>query len=221
MSDSHTAIETVDREGRCVIDVSALPTSVYGSRSPVWWGNTLLMLTESMSVGLCVAAYFYVRQNFASWPPPNPNAQPPLFHPTPDLPLPSAELGVMLASCALMYWIDRAARALDATRAKLGLWTVFAIVLVLIVCRFYEFRAVHFRWNDNAYASIVWTLLGLHLTYLLVAAGEFFILAAWLCCASLDEHHAHDINLTGIYWYWTVAVWALLYAVIYLGARML
>jgi heme/copper-type cytochrome/quinol oxidase subunit 3 len=215
------AIETLDPDGRRVLDVSALPTAVFGPRSPVWWGNTLLMLTESMSVGLLIASYLYLRQNFAGWPPPNPNAQPPLLRPLPDLPLPTIELVVMLVSCVFTMMTNRAARAIDGRRTRLGLWVSFVVILALIAARFYEFQGLHVRWNDNAYASIVWTLISLHLTYLLVGAGETLIMALWLCCSELDEHHAHDVILTGIYWYWTVGAWVLIYAVVYIGARVL
>jgi cytochrome c oxidase subunit III len=221
MSDETVAFGTTDAAGRRLLDVSSLPTTVFGARSPVWWGNTLLIFSESTCVAICVAAYFYLRQNFAAWPPPNPNTSPPLFHPTPDLLLPTVELAVMLASCGLMFLTDRAARAIDAARTKIGLWLLLVIVLALIVCRFYEFHGIHFRWDDNAYASIVWTLLGLHLTYLFVVSGEFLIMALWLHRARFDRHHAHDVVLAGTFWYWTVATWALLYAVVYIGARVL
>lgn len=221
MPDDAIAIDTLDAAGRHALDVSRLPTSVPGPRSPVWWGNTLLMFTESMTLLLLVASYFYVRQNFAQWPPPNPNSEPPIFRPVPDLLVPTLQLVVMLASCGLMSWTDRAAEALGARRTKIGLWLMFAIVLVMIAGHFKNFEGTHVRFNDNAYASLVWTMLGLHLTYLLVAAGEMLIMVLWIHRAQLDEHHAHDVVLTGIYWYWVVGTWALLYAVVYVGARVL
>jgi cytochrome c oxidase subunit 3 len=214
-------IDTLDADGRAVLDVSPLPTTVFGSRSPVWWGNTLLMMTESMSVGLLVASYFYLHQNFASWPPPNSNAVVPKFRPLPAIVLPSIELAVMVASCLLTWIMNRAARAMNAGLTKIGLWSLLGVVLVLIATHFYDFGGLGVRWNDNAYAGIVWTLLGLHLSYLLVAAGETFIMALWMHRSEFDQHHAHDVVLTGIYWYWVVGVWALLYAVIYIGARVL
>ena len=66
------AIETVDRNGRRVLDVSGLPNTAMDAYAPVWWGNALLMMIESMTVLLLLASYFYLRRNFTQWPPPQP-----------------------------------------------------------------------------------------------------------------------------------------------------
>ncbi|MDB5326058.1 MAG: hypothetical protein JWM57_1627, partial [Phycisphaerales bacterium] len=44
------AINRIDEAGRRVIDVAELPVTVFGSRSPVWWGNTLMMCIESTTL---------------------------------------------------------------------------------------------------------------------------------------------------------------------------
>jgi cytochrome c oxidase subunit 3 len=220
-SNEAAVVKTLDLNGRAVLDVSALPTSVFGPRSPVWWGNTLLMFIESMSVCLLVASYFYLRQNFTAWPPPNSNADVPKFHPLPAILLPSIELVVMLLSCILVWVMNRAARAVNGKLTAICVWSLLVLVLLLTASHFYDFGGLGVRWNDNAYAGIVWTLLGLHLTYFFVAAGETFIMGLWIHRSEFDEHIAHDVILTGLYWYWVVAVWILLYAVIYIVARVL
>ena len=60
-----------DPAGRPAIDVSNTPDAVFGARSPVWWGNTLLILIESTTMVLLIASYFYIRQNFDEWPHPS------------------------------------------------------------------------------------------------------------------------------------------------------
>jgi cytochrome c oxidase subunit I+III len=78
-----------------------------------------------------------------------------------------------------------------------------------------------FKWNDNAYASVVWTLLGMHLLHLIVAAGETFILTVWLMTHRLEEKYAVDISVTAVYWYWIVGVWLPIYLIIYWAPRIL
>ena len=51
------------------IDVSGLPNFGWDERSPVWWGNALLMFIESTTVAILLATYFYLRQNVHEWPP--------------------------------------------------------------------------------------------------------------------------------------------------------
>src|SRR4051812_3017774 len=107
------AIETIDVNGRRVLDVSGLPDKAMDSYAPVWWGNALLIMIESTTVLLLLVGYAYLRRNFQEWPPTQPRTIPPLFHPVPDLPIPTIELILIVASCFPMYWTDMAARRND------------------------------------------------------------------------------------------------------------
>lgn len=216
------AIETVDRNGRRVLDVSGLPNTAMDAYAPVWWGNALLMMIESMTVLLLLASYFYLRRNFTQWPPPQPKTLPADFHPVPDLLVPTIELVLIVLSCLPMYWTDMASRRNDGNRVKTGLWIMIAIGAALIAMRFFELRPspLKFRWDDNAYASIVWMIIGTHLTYLLAGVAEFVIMQAWLHKHGFDPKHGLDVTLLGGYWYWTAATWVLCYGTVYIGARV-
>ena len=50
------------------LDVSTLPTTVFGHRSHMWWGTLGFMLIEGTTLLVCVASYFYLRLNFTTWP---------------------------------------------------------------------------------------------------------------------------------------------------------
>jgi heme/copper-type cytochrome/quinol oxidase subunit 3 len=55
---------------RSVIDVSELPSHEFDTYDPVWWGNNGLLAIETAMFAILIATYFYLRQNFALWPPP-------------------------------------------------------------------------------------------------------------------------------------------------------
>ena len=131
-------LEITDIDDRRVLDVSKLPNSAMGSRAPVWWGNTLLMFIESTTVMLLLVSYFYLRRNFTQWPPPQPNAFPPLFRPVPDLMIPLIESVLLLLSMLPMYLTNRAARHNSTKGVKRGLVILFAITVVAIALRFLE-----------------------------------------------------------------------------------
>ena len=216
-------VETIDPDGCRVLDVSGLPNHGQDSREPVWWGNALLMFIESMTVLLLLISYFYIRRNFTEWPPTQPNTIPPQFHPVPDLPVPTVELVMMVLSCGVMYWTDMGARREQAARVKVGLLAMLVIALAAVAMRFFELNPAHlkFRWDQNAYGSIIWVILGTHLTYLLAAAAEFFIMVFWIFRHGLDPKHGLDVTLAGGYWYWAAATWVACYLVVYVGARVL
>jgi heme/copper-type cytochrome/quinol oxidase subunit 3 len=206
---------------RRTIDVSGLPEHAWDSNDCVWWGNTLMIFIETTTIALLIAGYFYLRRNFQEWPPPRVNQYPILYHPVPDLLWGTVNLVLILGACVAMYLTDMAARRLNTTAVRIGLAFMLVVALATIAVRFLEFPHTHFKWNDNAYASIVWTILGTHLTYLLAAAAEFFIMLLWLIPNRLEPKHALDVTLCGGYWYWIAGTWILCYAVVYFGARVL
>jgi heme/copper-type cytochrome/quinol oxidase subunit 3 len=204
------------------IDVSHLPTVGFDARSPLWWGNMLLIFIETTTVILMMACYFYIKRNFDVFPPPKVDTYPPMYKTAPSLVASTLNLLLLAGSCALMYWTDMRARELNKPKVKLGLEIMMAVNIISIFLRWFEFKGTYFWWNDNAYASIFWATLGLHLTYLLGAFAEFFIM--WLHLLTghpLDQKHALDITLAGGYWYWLTGTWVLAYFVFYISPRVL
>lgn len=197
-----------------VIDVSRLPPTAFDARAPVWWGNALMIVIETMTVALLAVSYFYVKQNFERWPPPFVSEQPPILHPVPDLWAGTANAILLAASCVPMWLIDNAVRR-GAKWVPVAVLGMGLLGIVCIVLRCFEFPAVKFWWDDNAYASAVWAILVMHLVYLIVGAGELLLVAFWLTLFGIDEKHAVDVTLTGGYWYWTAGTWVVLYAIIY------
>jgi heme/copper-type cytochrome/quinol oxidase subunit 3 len=218
--------ETIEQPGeaprtRRALDVSHLPTSAWDHHEPAWWGNLLAILIETTTLIIAIASYLYLHQNFGQWPPPRIDTQPILGNPTPDLLLGTINVALMLATCLTMYWTDMAARRKDRT-AVLG-WLLLMLVVSLIctAIRFYEFPHLHVRWDFNAYGSLVWLILGLHLTYLIALASEFLVMWVWLATHEFDNHHALDVTLAGGGWYWVAGTGLIVYLVVYWGARIL
>src|SRR4051812_18809898 len=165
------------RDGRPVIDVSDLPDSAFDWRDPVWWGNTLLIIIETTTIALLIASYFYIRRNYNVFPPPKVDVFPPIYQTQPQLLWGTINLVVLLGTCIPMYIIDQWARRLERTKVLWGCVAMFVVGAICCFVRWKEFHAVYFWWNDNAYASAVWILLGMHLTYLIAATVEFGMMA--------------------------------------------
>ncbi|HEX4667303.1 MAG TPA: cytochrome c oxidase subunit 3 [Chthoniobacterales bacterium] len=202
---------------RSVIDVSELPRSALDHRSPIWIGNALLLAIETTMFAILAASYFYLRQNFEDWPPPQVNFIPPNLHPTPDLFWGTANLVVILAATFFMFLTDRAAVRFD--KSKVLLWGSFTVVLgiLAVAFRFREFHGTQFRWDDNAYASVVWGILLMHLIHLFVGISEDGFMFAYIMKYGMDDKHARDVRVTAVYWYWIGGIWLPLYAIIYFG----
>ena len=205
---------------RRVLDVSEMPDVALDHRSPIWWGNTLLLVIETVMFALLVAAYFYLRLQFEQWPPPLVSQFPPEAHPVPVLKLPLIGLLILVVSAAPMALVDWAALRRKARPVILGLSVTILLGLGVIVSRWFEFHALKFRWDENAYGSITWLIVGMHFTHLIVATCEALIMLAWVLTHGLDDKHARDIRTTAIYWYWVVGTWVILFAIIWFTPRL-
>src|SRR3954470_8933790 len=208
-------------ETRNTIDVSELPPSALDHRSPIWIGNALLLTIETTMFAILVATYFYIRMNFGDWPPPQVNYDRINFHPSPDLFWGTLNLLVILGATFFMLLADRAALRFD--KFKVLLWGAFTVILgfIAIGLRFREFHGTQFRWDDNAYASVVWAILFMHLLHLMVGVVEDSLMFAYITTYGMDDKHARDVRVTAVYWYWIVGIWLPLYAIVYFGPYLL
>src|ERR1044071_1570899 len=118
-------------------DVAALPTVTFGQRSLMWWGTVGFMVVEGWKLALCVATYFYVRQNFIEWPP--------LRTPRPSLLIPTVNLALMFVSLWPAYAAARAAKQLDENGVRWWLTVVGVVSLPILVLRWYELLALNVR----------------------------------------------------------------------------
>jgi heme/copper-type cytochrome/quinol oxidase subunit 3 len=205
--------------GRKTLDVSKLPSTLFDYNAPIWWGNALLLMIETTMFGILVAVYFSVRMNLSPFPPPRVDRFPVIYNPVPDLTIPTINLIVLLVSLIPGILLDLSARKMDEGKVKIFLIVTLLFNIAAIVLRFYEFDALYFKWDDNAYGSITWMILGTHLLHLFVMCAEDVFLLSWTFAEGLDEKHALDLTVTAVYWYWIVGIWILLYGLVYLAPR--
>ncbi|HEY0544467.1 MAG TPA: cytochrome c oxidase subunit 3 [Pyrinomonadaceae bacterium] len=204
---------------RPAIDVSGLPEHGFDAREPLWWGNLFLLFIETTMFGILVATYFYLRQNFQLWPPPRVYASPYQVNPLPDLFVPTINLILIVISCVPMILADKAARRGDRLAALIGLTACIAFGVAASVLRWHEFSALKFQWDENAYGSVVWFILGMHFLHLLTATAEAVFVTLWIIFRGFDVKHRVDITITSVYWYWVAGIWIPLYAIVWFVPR--
>ena len=205
---------------RPTLDVSDLPATVFDYKAPLWWGNTLLLFIETAMFGILIAIYFTVAMNTTPFPPPLTDRYPVLYDPVPDLTLPIIGLVILLASLIPGIMLDIAARKRNGGAVKILILITLAFNVAALVVRYYEYDSLHFKWNDNAYGSITWMILGMHMLHLFVMLCEDGYLSIWTWTKELDDKHALDLTVMAIYWYWIVGVWLVLFPIVYIFPRM-
>jgi cytochrome c oxidase subunit III len=125
----------------------------------------------------------------------------------------------LLLSVIPMAVGDRSAMKKKRMGVQVGLAICLLFGFACIWLRFHEFWSLHFRWDENAYASITWTILGMHLLHLITGCVENGMMLAWVLLHGLDDKHARDVHVGAIYWYWIAGIWGLLYVVVFWAPR--
>lgn len=189
------------------LDLGPLPLHGAGSASVTWWGNLAFMLIEGSAFALTIAVYLYLWSIAAEWPL---NAKPP------DLG-PGVLITVLLvASLIPNYFMSRWAAAHDLMRTRVAIVVMVACASVQLVVRALEFRAFHVAWDDNAYGSIVWLLLGLHTTHLLTDLIEGCVLVGVMFSRHGNNKRRYgDIQDNAVYWNFVVVAWLPIFACLY------
>ena len=191
---------------RPVQDIAGLPTYGFGSVSPIWWGTLAFVALEGTGFALAAGTYLYLRQVNAGWP---------LGVAAPNHWPGTVMLIVLLASVWPNALADRAAREENLPRVQLWLVVMSVVGFVAVGIRAWEFMHMNIRWDTNAYGSVVWFVLGLHATHLITDLGDTVVLAALMFTRHARGKRFSDVSDNAFYWYFVVASWVPLYALIY------
>jgi heme/copper-type cytochrome/quinol oxidase subunit 3 len=196
---------------REVQDVSQLSTSGFGASSPMWWGTLAFISLEGTGFALAIGAYLYLRQINDEWP---------INVPPPTHWAGTTMLILLFASLWPNVMADRAAKRKQLGRVRFWLIVMSAIGFLALAVRGFEFQQLNVRWDENAYGSITWFVLGLHASHLITDLGETCVLAALMFTHHVNAKRFSDVSDNAFYWYFVVGAWVPLYAVLYGAPRL-
>ncbi len=192
--------------------VGRLPTVVFGHRSLIWWGTLGMMAIEGTMFAIVIASYFYLRTRISDWPP---GVMPPA------LTYGVLNTAVFIASALPNQWTKKVAEKGELGKVRIGLTMMTAIGIVNIGLRYFEFSALNCQWDANAYASILWIILGLHTVHLLTDWGDTVVLTTLFFTGPLDGKRYMDASENSDYWYFVILTWLPIWFVIYFAPRLL
>lgn len=194
------------------LNVSTLPTVVFGHRSVVWMGLMGMMAIEGTAFAIVLAAYFFLRTRSTDWPP---GLMPP------KLLFGTLNTGLFLVSLIPNAWTKKRGEAGDLRGSRVGLIIMTVIGLAVLVIRWFEFRGLNCTWDANAYASVTWVLLGLHSVHLITDWFDTVVLLALFYTDRVEGKRYMDVSENADYWYFVVFAWLPIYLVIYFAPRWL
>lgn len=196
---------------RLVGNVSDLPQNSFGAGSITWWGMFGLMLIEGITLVLVAGSYLYVRKNFYAWPPEG--------VPVPALGAALSNLVVLAVSLWPAYAAARAARRHDPGAVLRALVWQGLLGVAYMALSFVELRALHIRWDANAYGSVAWAVLIAHMLVSVTDVMDTIGLAALFALKEPEERHFVDTCENSQFWYFIVGSWMPLFVLVFLYPR--
>jgi heme/copper-type cytochrome/quinol oxidase subunit 3 len=178
-----------------------------------FWGVAVMIATEGMLFLALIATYFFLRSSVGTWPPAG--VEPP-------------ELGarawiftaLLLGSSIPIFWADAAAKRGDLRAMRAGLAISSVMGAAFLVNTIVEFRELTFGWDDHAYGSIYYTIVGLHATH--VAAGLLISLVVQikLWRGLVDAEHHTSVEVFSLYWHFVDVVWIFVFATVFVSPHI-
>jgi cytochrome c oxidase subunit III len=102
---------------------------------------------------------------------------------------------------------------LPEVRRDLVIMSVIGAVLILL--RAFEFTTLYARWDQNAYGSIIWVILGLHTLHLVTDFADTVVLTALMFTKHAHGKRFSDVEDNAAYWDFVVISWLPLWALLY------
>lgn len=179
--------------------------------SNAWVAILMFLGAEAMFFAGLIGAYIVFRVSSAIWPPP--------FQPRLPVGVTTVNTLILIASAVTMRWSLRAVRVND--QKKLIRYLAYTAVLggiFLVIQGFEWLRLIHFglTLSSSVYGGLFYTLIGFHGLH--VAGALIWLLVVFVQAKQKrfsKERHV-GLQICGMYWTFVVALWPLLYGLVYL-----
>jgi heme/copper-type cytochrome/quinol oxidase subunit 3 len=180
--------------------------------STAWWGMACLIMTEATIFAVLLASYFFVMARSKQWPPPGIEK--------PELKLSTIFSFVLWGSSIPLIWGEARLRKGSVRAFRLAAAISFVMGAAFVLYSFYDFNELHFGWRDNAYGSLHYTIVGLHLTHVCIGLGMSVIVQAKAWMGRFDHGRHVTADVFGLYWHFVDAVWLFVFPSLFLAPHL-
>lgn len=177
------------------------------------WAMLLFLLNEATLFAGLIASYFYLGVANRAWPPIGVEKPAVLF--------PLGMTVVLVSSSVVLAYAERGFKRGERGRYRAGTVVAMALGAVFLAMQAMEYREKlpHLAPSQNAYASMFYSITGLHGTH--VAFGLLFL--AWALLremkGTVSGERSAAIRNASLYWHFVDGVWLVVFTSLYLSPR--
>jgi len=190
-----------------------LSTHVSGEKAPSYWGIVSLIATEATLFGSLIFGYYYLASSSPQWPPYG-------LHP-PDIWHGTYGTLLLFSSSLPMYWADVSIRRGKTLQLMIGLAITMVEAAFFLGIELVDYAASDFGPQENAYASLFFTITSIHALHVFVGIllMSGLMLRAWLNHFNAHRHLA--VQNVALYWHFVGAVWAVIFSSFWIFPRVI
>jgi cytochrome c oxidase subunit III len=125
---------------------------------------------------------------------------------------------LLLLGAGAVRWASSGLMRGNTARLRPGFAAATALATAFLVTLAIERAMAGFRWDENAYASIVWTIHlvhALHMVVLAIIGAGVFLLAGR---EFYSQERRLGIEVLALFWYVVTLAWLPVFAILYLIA---
>jgi heme/copper-type cytochrome/quinol oxidase subunit 3 len=192
-------------------DVRVAPPGAARRRSKplAWWGMMTIIATESMVFVGLLSSYLFLRASSQQWPPPG--------IPLPEIPKTAFFSVLLIGSSLPVIWGERGIKQGRQFQLRLGWGVAWLMAAAFVGNSIKDFLDLHYGWSDNAYASIFYAVVGLHLAHVIVALILSLGVQAKAWSNRYDERHHLTVEVVGLYWHFVDIVWIFVFGIVFVS----
>jgi cytochrome c oxidase subunit III len=185
------------------------PNQPIGSNA--WLGVLMFLGAEAMFFAGLIGAFLVFRIGSEVWPPP--------FQPRLPIGVTGINTLILLSSAVTMrLGVDRMRRG-EASRSMLQLSATAALGTLFLLIQGYEWlQLIHFGLtvSSSVYGGLFYTIIGFHALHVLGALVWLAVVLAQARRGKFTRQNYDGLQVCGMYWTFVVALWPLLYGLVYL-----
>jgi heme/copper-type cytochrome/quinol oxidase subunit 3 len=190
-----------------------VPSERAGSVEVGRWGMLLFLVNEATLFGCLVTSYFYIGFHHATWPPAG------VAKPTLQRPLIMTAL--LVSSSVVLVIAESFFKRRRTVGYRVGVLVTVALGASFLAMQVLEYREKLTRLHpsDNSYASLFYTITGLHGTH--VAFGMLVLLWAMAreIAGTAPPPRSLAVKNSSLYWHFVDAVWLVILTSLYISPR--
>ncbi len=206
-----TAAETFASPEHFPVIPVAAPKPGRTGYDKAWWGMVVLIATEAMIFMVLLAANFFLRASSKQWPPAGTEL--------PELFQTSIFTVVLLGSSLPIFWVDAAIKRNHMRQVKIGLALSWIMGTAFLVHTILDFEALHFGWQDSAYGSVYYTIIGLHALHVFVGLLFSLVVQLKVWRGRIDDHRHMTLDVYSLYWHFVDVVWIFVFSSLILSVH--